>query len=421
MVCKRPAGPVQGAHDSFEGLSQELCGSIDGEALDEGFSTAGDIQAAQAVPGVAASSEAVPGVAASSQAGPGVAASPQAVPGVEAPAERAEISEAELQQLKDNPKPDAALIKRIYNRLSATALAKDTEAKKLYKELNALPYGRGKNSKKFLFAWSWYEKKEETGKDFPPEWWEEIQQLQLSEKHSFEGLWLTAGRLATLVGTEEAREMIEGKELKEKTVNGRKRYFYVEEHQSREAKKVRAWKTSGKQQLTDGEAAKASFDGLQTQAVGFEEEFPMALPPAPPPAVTDGKRAAVEDSVDDDDAGDEASSQVPSKRSRRSLVEKPAGVMVSRAARQGHTVLQKLMLAVKTTQLKINESKYCDMQAKELQSFLRTVLKAAHYLECQVVNVTTDMENMNKKIEEVATYQAQYKKLMDTIPKACLA
>ena len=76
--------------------------------------------------------------------------------------------------------------------------------------------GLEKNTKKFLFAWSWHEQKQETGKDFPPAFWEEVMSLELLESHMFNGTWVAPGRLAMLVGAEEARYMIESGELKQK-------------------------------------------------------------------------------------------------------------------------------------------------------------------------------------------------------------
>ena len=418
---KRPAKSEE--QTILDGLDEELQ-SIDASTQELG----------PAVEAPAASSQGAP--AASSQGAP--AAPSQGAPAASASG-ASKLSEQEIKELQKNDKPDPGLVKRIYSALRSTALAKDPAAEKLYDEINNLPQrGGGKNAKKFLFAWTWYEKKQETGKDFPPEWWEEVQELTITERHAYDGLWLTAGRLSVLLGSEEAQEMITSGEMREKTVNGRKRYFYIEEKQSREATKKRRWKTSGKQELPDGEQARLAFDGLQARAAGFDEgndEEPARekLQDASTVnyAVNQGKHGVSSAGADDaektegadadDGNNEEAPSEATTKQSKKPRKEPSDNEKAARLCQQTFAYLQKLQLDTKKTLSKIKDDPYCVRQYKELLVFLNTLSKQAPWFEKQAIKLTESLEAVTRKCDDTGHLQNAFKTLQDKIPKASLA
>ena len=73
--------------------------------------------------------------------------------------------------------------------------------------------------------------------------------LELLESHMFNGTWVTQGRLAMLVGADEAKDMIESGELKQKDKGRRRLYFFVEEQETRGAAKKK--KIQQQQQARD--------------------------------------------------------------------------------------------------------------------------------------------------------------------------
>ena len=101
-----------------------------------------------------------------------------------------------------------------------------SQAKHQWDEINKLPTrGAGKVHKKQLFLFAWQDELKETGKNFGPLFWEEMESLGITDTHSLEGTWVTAGRLASFVGAQEAREMISGGELRTKKINMVAAYF----------------------------------------------------------------------------------------------------------------------------------------------------------------------------------------------------
>ena len=141
------------------------------------------------------------------------------------------------------------------------------QAKHQWDEINKLPTrGAGKVHKKQLFLFAWQDELKETGKNFGPLFWEEMESLGITDTHSLEGTWVTAGRLASFVGAQEAREMISGGELRtKKNKHGRSLFFFSEEKQSRTATRQRTWSQKGTKELTAEEydKGKKNFEGTK--------------------------------------------------------------------------------------------------------------------------------------------------------------
>ena len=105
--------------------------------------------------------------------------------------------------------------KRDYGRLN-TALAKSSAARQKWDEIQALPRGGGKNAKKQVFMFAWKEGLLKDNTPFGESFWEEVSEIETSDKRTLGGVWVSRGRLATLIGHDEASQQIANKELKEK-------------------------------------------------------------------------------------------------------------------------------------------------------------------------------------------------------------
>ena len=148
------------------------------------------------------------------------------------------------------------------------------QAKHQWDEINKLPTrGAGKVHKKQLFLFAWQDELKSTGQNFGPLFWEEMESLGITDTHSLEGTWVTAGRLASFVGAQEAREMISGGELRtKKNKHGRSLFFFSEEKQSRTATRQRTWAQSRRKELSSEESAKGKSNFEGAKATGLHAQ-----------------------------------------------------------------------------------------------------------------------------------------------------
>eukprot|EP00969_Alexandrium_andersonii_P330023 14585197-Alexandrium_andersonii.AAC.1 len=166
---------------------------------------------------------------------------------------------------------DIAESKRMNGKMKS-ALAHDEQAHVAWQKLCDLPSrGAAKNSKKRIFLFAWHEAKEKDGKSFGESFWSEIKEMVSTDTKSLNGIWVTKGRLGTLVGHEEAEEMVD--ELKTKNAAGRTLYFYVEEGQSRKAEKKTTHNMQNRKRITQDEkdAAEAAWDDMDIAPAPFDD------------------------------------------------------------------------------------------------------------------------------------------------------
>ena len=84
--------------------------------------------------------------------------------------------------------------------------------------------------KKRIYLFAWKDALTSDGHSSGETFWQEVEETSLVESHSFQGQWVTAGRLRTLVGEAEAEDMMNKGDLEEKlSASGRRLFFYIEE------------------------------------------------------------------------------------------------------------------------------------------------------------------------------------------------
>ena len=105
--------------------------------------------------------------------------------------------------------------KRISGRMK-TALLKDPKANEAWMQICNLPLRAGKQAKKTIFLFSYRDGLEKDKEPFAKSFWSEVEEIIVEDTRLLDGVWVTRGRLANIVGEEEAEESIANKEHAEK-------------------------------------------------------------------------------------------------------------------------------------------------------------------------------------------------------------